>query len=280
MRRRMSQNSNKNDEDEAASGVASRRKSSLLTRRRARRPTIRGGGGGLQQSNRQDIGNILAGLEDDIVDWDQEEAAKKQRNEASKAETIGAGPQNHLDESNLDDEHRSPIDPDNLVLESVPTDKFYLETEKKFAIHNKNLFEKRLEERARQAREAEMKRKFKDELKFQISTPRVALKTHKVMRTLFMLIQGVNIGFLIWQAVIVYAVNVNSFSSLINQLTTTTTTTATTTTTQSDSSSSSSSSVAAPDQLPLFYFFRDLIMPVHCLTYFFLAICIVDCLDR
>lgn len=187
--------------------------------------------------------NILAGLEDDVVDWSEDEKARKQR---LNIETV----------ENQETSDLSQRDPqDQVAFSSIPTDKFYLEMEKKFAIQNKGLFEKKLEERVKQLREAEMKRKFKDELKFQISTPRIALKTHKFMRALFLLIQGVNIGFLVWQSVIAYTVDVDSFILPFN-------------------------SSDVPKELPYFYVFRDLIMPIHCLSYFFLAICIVDCLDR
>lgn len=180
---------------------------------------------------------ILAGLEDDVVDMDNEEAdrvgGKEEQSDLSQRELIGAPP----------------------AFESVPTDKFYLETEKKFAVQNKSQFEKRQEERMRQMMEAEKKRQLKEELKFQISTPRTALKTHRVLRALFLLIEGINIGFLIWQSVVVYSLNHSSFSLQLN-------------------------STAIPDQLSYFYLFQDLALPIHCLSYFFLTICVIDCMDR
>lgn len=174
---------------------------------------------------------ILAGLEDDVVDIDDETKKDGEASDLSQRQLI------------------------QQPFESVPTDKFYLEMEKKFTIQNKNRYEKKQEERMRQINEAEMKRKLREELKFQISTPRTALKTHKFLRALFLLIQGVNIGFLIWQAVVIYTVNVSSFNLNLN-------------------------SQNIPDQLSYFYVFRDLTMPVHCLSYFFLTICIIDCMDR
>lgn len=203
-----------------------------LQKKRTRR-LIRGGGGARNQPGVASSSAILAGVEDDVVDWVDE-----------------------IDER--DEEMENPDLASDRKLppsQSIPTDKFYLETEKKFAIQNKNLFEKKQEERMKQMYEAEQKRQLKEELKFQISAPRTALKTHKFLRALFLLIEGVSVGFLIWQAVMVHTVNVGSFLLNLN-------------------------STSIPDQLPYVYIFRDLTMPIHCLSYFFLTICIIDCLDR
>lgn len=209
-----------------------------IQRKKARRP-IRAGAGHTGPSSA-----ILAGVEDDVVDWNDE------NDEETSKKTADANP----DASDLS--QRDLINKPS-GFESVPTDKFYLEMEKKFAIQNKNLFEKKQEERVRQLQEAEKKRMLREELKFQISTPRTALKTHKFLKALFLLIQGINIGFLIWQSVLVYTVNVNSFTLNLN-----------------------TSVIAQPEQLPYLYVFRDLALPIHCLSYFFLTICIVDCMDR
>lgn len=171
--------------------------------------------------------SILAGLEEDVIEMD----------------------------GNLSPSMQADASDQDLVNPSVPTDKLYLEMEKKFAIQNKSMYEKKLEERMRQFAEAETKRQLKEELKYQISTPRTALKTHKFLRVLFLLIHGLNIGFLVWQAVIAYVVNLNSFTLQLN-------------------------STSIPSQLPYFYLFRDLTMPIQCISYFFLTICIIDCMDR
>ena len=181
--------------------------------------------------------NILIGFEDDVIDMGDEEPVRNGTNNQEAANIS----------------QRELLNQPSFV--SVPTDKFYLETEKKFTMQNKNLYEKKQEERMRQISESEAKRKIKEELKFQISTPRTALKAHKFLRTLFLLIEGINIGFLIWQAVVAYSVNLSSFTLDL-------------------------SSTSIPEQLPYFYIFRDLIMPIHCLSYLFLTICIVDCMDR
>lgn len=212
-----------------------------IQRKKARRPIRAGAAGHTGPSSA-----ILAGVEDDVVDWNDEEDTSKQAADARNSENPDAS-----DLSQRDLINKPP------AFESVPTDKFYLEMEKKFAIQNKNLFEKKQEERIRQLQEAEKKRMLREELKFQISTPRTALKTHKFIKALFLLIQGINIGFLIWQSVLVYTVNINSFTLNLN-----------------------TSVIAQPEQLPYFYVFRDLALPIHCLSYFFLTICIVDCMDR
>lgn len=197
--------------------------------------------------------SMLVGLEEDVVEMTDDNKEPRRRNDDDN-ET----PQ---DQANVNQDQTSPLSQRELLLnnqakfESVPTDKFYLEMEKKFAIQNKNLFEKRQEERMRQLADAEQKRKLKEELKFQISTPQTALKTHKFIRTVFLLIQGINVGFLIWQAVVAYTLNLNAITLDLN-------------------------STSIPEQFPYFYLYADLAMPIHCLSYFFLTICIVDCMDR
>lgn len=182
---------------------------------------------------------ILEGLEDDVIEM-REDMRETNLERDQLASDIS---------------QRELLGQANQPFESVPTDKFYLEMENKFTIQNKNLYEKKREERMRQINEAEKNRMLREELKFQISTPKTALKTHKVLRVLFLLIHGINVGFLIWQTIVVYFVNLSAFTLNLN-------------------------SVSIPSQFSYFYLYQDITMPIHCLSYFFLTICIVDCMDR
>lgn len=162
-------------------------------------------------------------------------------------------------EKNLSERELLGNESSDNIAKSVPTDKFYLELEKKFEIRNKQLFEKREQERLRTLFDAQLKQKQKEELKYQISTPKTALMTHKFLKVIFLFFHGVNVGFQIWQTIIIYFLNLTQ--SKINYA----------------YSEQQGSNVAS---FSLFLLFENLTMPIHCLSYFFLAICIVDTMDR
>lgn len=78
---------------------------------------------------------MLQGLEEDIIEMDENDSSPKQA-DSKGSEKLGS--------------NASIKEPQNdMLLKSIPTDKFYLELEKKFAIQNKELYEKKEEERLR-----------------------------------------------------------------------------------------------------------------------------------
>ena len=141
------------------------------------------------------------------------------------------------------------------VIKSVPTDKYYLELEKRFAIQNKNVFARREQERLRMISEAEASERLREQLKFQISTTRTALYTHKILRAFFLLVQGLNVGFQVWHAIIIYLIQLSNFSL-------------------------KSSDSALTNMFEFFILFQGITMPVHCISYFLLVVCLVDTMDR
>lgn len=209
------------------------------TKKRVRRSSARSTAGGFRSN-----ATILQGLEEDVIEMDEDLRDPNEPNDTAEEKEQFAS---DLSQRELINHTRR--------VESVPTDKFYLELDKKFAMQNKNQYEKRQEERMRQLRELELKRQMKEELKFQISTPRTALKTHKFLRILFLLVNGINAGFLIWQSVAIYFINASDFELKFN-------------------------ATGFSADLPLVVLYQNLAMPIQCLSYFFLAICIVDCMDR
>lgn len=186
---------------------------------------------------------ILEGLEDDIIEMEEEKKYASDRDQFA---------------SDLSQRELLNNNNENMV-KSVPTDKFYLELENKFAIQNKQMYEKRENERLAQLFESQLKQKQKDDLRYQISTPRTALYTHKFLRLIFLFINGLNVGFQGWHAILIYFLNTYDFK--LN--------------TSIDSTQSLTS-----NELSLMILFENLTMPIHCLSYFFLVICIVDCMDR
>lgn len=78
---------------------------------------------------------MLQGLEEDIIEMDEDEPVRSNEN-------INSSERRGSDSSTRD------LGGNNL-LKSIPTDKFYLELEKKFAIQNKELYEKKEQERLR-----------------------------------------------------------------------------------------------------------------------------------
>ena len=103
-----------------------------------------------------------------------------------------------------------------------------------------------------------MKQKQKEEQKFQISTPKTALNTHRLLRKIFLFIQGINVGFQFWQIIVIFFNSSSQFEykqnqGYVNNIT---------------------------GIKPLFLFFEKLTLPIHSISYFFLTICIIDTIDR
>ena len=163
------------------------------------------------------------------------------------------------EDSNRSDKDQSLPDlsqKENLI-KSVPTDKFYLELEKKFAIQNKLLYEKKEQERLAQLFEVQLKQKEKEELKYQINTPKVALNMHKFLRVIFLFIHGINVGFQLWQVVTLYTLELTDFKIKFEV-----------------------GNETNVKEFQLASLFQNLTMPIHCLSYFFLTLCIIDTMDR
>jgi hypothetical protein len=181
---------------------------------------------------------ILNGLEDDIVNAEDEENEPKE---------------SQADKDFSSDRSQKPlvgfVNATPIIIKSTPTDKYYLELEKRFQIQQKNIYEKREEMERLTQYELEMKLKQREELKYQIRTPRTALKCHKLIRLLVLFVHGLNCGFQFWNAAVInLAFTANVVTDYTNS--------------------------------PIFDIFRSLILPVHCLSYFFIALCIVDIMDR
>ncbi len=188
---------------------------------------------------------ILEGLEEDIIEMGEENDKKLGRSKET------------LDRS---ERRGSEASMNTLNPRSVPTDKFYLELEKKFAIQNKELYEKKEQERLRQEFQWQLKQKQKEEQRYQISTPKTALSTHKLLRKIFLFLQGINVGFQLWQIILIFF---NSSSQFVKNTTKT-----------------NVNSFSAAEISNTIIFFEKLTLPVHSLSYFFLTICIVDTIDR
>ena len=136
------------------------------------------------------------------------------------------------------------------MRKSMPIEKYFLETENKFQVQTKQDYEKRISNKQKAELEAELRVKQKEELKYQILTPKISLNTHKFLRILFLFIHGINVGTQFWQAIVIYCLNYLNF---YNQ---------------------SAISVA------VFWVYKNLALPFHCLSYFLLALCIIDVMDR
>ena len=205
---------------------------------------------------------ILEGLEEDVIEMND---ANKGGDEDDDDD--GYKPQAHLNTDEEPSSQRELIANKNageFKSKSVPTDKFYLELEKKFEIKNKQAYEKREQERLQQMFASQLKQKQKEELKYQISTPKTALMTHRFLRVIFLFVHGINVGFQVWQAIITWLLNISQIQfSTLNY----------------------PSFVAQQDQsyvssYSLFLIFEQLTMPIHCISYLFLTLCIVDTMDR
>ena len=191
---------------------------------------------------------MLEGLEEDVIEMDDDELEGRTDKDSNRTELLD----------------RRQSDPRELAnnknpLKSVPTDKFYLELEKKFAIQNKEIYEKREQERLRQEFEWQLKQKQKEELKYQISTPKTALNAHKFLRKIFLFVHGLNAGFQFWLLIIIFFLNYAQFTYKSNLYT---------------------NNPNLLDISLLMIFLENLTMPMHSLSYFFLALCIVDSIDR
>lgn len=197
-----------------------------------------------EQNDKIASNNILEGLEEDIIEMDNYES----KNVDEDYNTAKDNSQKELINNNEE----------NQFIKSVPTDKFYLELEKKFEIQKKELYEKREQERLRAQFDWQLKQKQKESQKYQISTPKYALKTHKFLRAVFLFFHGINVGFQFWQIIVIFLSNYNSFTQ-VNILT---------------------NGLDITAMSKTLVFFQNLTMPVHCLSYFFLTICIVDSIDR
>lgn len=204
---------------------------------------------------------MLEGLEEDVIEMNE-----NFRNEDDIDEDDGYKSKSNKTEENDEDLllNKESSGKDALKSNSVPTDKFYLELEKKFAIQNKLVYEKREQERLQQLFASQLKQKQKDELKYQISTPKTALLTHRFLRLIFLFVHGINVGFQIWQAIVVWLLNTSGFKI---------------------DTSKYPAYLASVDSkyetsVSLFILFKHLTMPIHCITYLFVTICIVDSMDR
>ena len=205
-----------------------------------------------QQQLNESVHNILEGLEEDVIEMD--DVNRREQDEKTKQSS-----QRELITANSNAESES------AALKSVPTDKFYLELEKKFEAQKKELFAKREQERLRAQFEWQLKQKQKESQRYQISTPKYALNTHKFLRTVFLFVHGINVGFQFWQIIVLYYINYADFvfdPSVALEM---------------QSSENSLNSTLLNKNLVLF---ENLAMPIHTLSYFFLTICIVDSIDR
>jgi hypothetical protein len=186
--------------------------------------------------------NILEGLEEDVIEMDGYDK------DTSQKELI----------NNNDPTTTTTTTPTENYVKSVPTDKFYLELERKFEIQKKELYEKREQERLRVQFDWQLKQKQKESQKYQISTPRYALRTHKFLRTFFLFIHGLNVGYQFWHLIIIFLSNYNAFKIVSNY----------------------TNGLDLSNLSKMLIFFENLTMPIHCLNYFLLTICIVDSIDR
>lgn len=188
---------------------------------------------------------FLQGLEDDIVaDDDFEERSERDAKEAVGSDNSRKGLIGEL--------------PANTIRKSMPTDKYYVESEKKFEGQSKVVYEKKVETRKQREIELDLKQKQKEEQKYQILTPRTALNAHRLLRNIFLYVHGINVGFQFWQAVVLSFLNYGKS----NQVYTT------------------SGNYSISNEFPMYYAFQNLALPIHCISYFFITICIIDCMDR
>jgi hypothetical protein len=188
--------------------------------------------------------SILFGIEDDVIESDETNSNKKENHQL---DVKSGGPEQSkpiTDRNNdgFDDEDEG-ISGIEYKYKSIPTDKFYLELEKKFAIQNKEQFEKREQERLANLFEYQLKMKRKEELRYQISTPKVALRVHRFLRIIFLFIHGINVGFQISNVIITNLLKIDGSTDI-------------------------------------FDVYQNISMPIHCISYLFLTLCIVDSIDR
>jgi hypothetical protein len=206
------------------------------------------------------VGGILAGFEEDIVEMDEQKAQKMSQGdeeyETNKESQRSTDKEDHSSQREL----LGVKENDANALKSVNTDKFYLELEKKFIAQRKQEYEKREEERRLQIFAAQLKQQEKEEQKYEISTPKTALYTHSFLRVLFLIFHGLNVGFQCWQALVVYLLHLSDFA--LNDF---------------DNSQSKPDIIKS---FSLILLFKNLVQPIHCVSYLILTVCIVDAMDR
>lgn len=194
---------------------------------------------------------ILDGLEEDVVEIVNEDEMHTGRTESHR-ELLPLGVMEY-------DVASQNLGGGNGV-KSVPTDKLYLELDRKFTIQSKQMYEKKEKERQKVMEEEQARLKRREELKYQISTTRTALFTHKVLSSIFLFLQGINAGFQVWMAVIIYLINYKKFD-LTGEY--------------ADNPFYSNNT-----NYEFFSLFESITQPSHCLSYFLLVVCIIDCMDR
>jgi hypothetical protein len=206
------------------------------------------------------VGGILAGFEEDIVEMDEQRTRKMsqvdEEFETNKESQRSTDKEDHSSQKEL----LGAKENDANALKSVNTDKFYLELEKKFIAQRKQEYEKREEERRLQLFAAQLKQQEKEEQKYEISTPKTALYTHSFLRVLFLIFHGLNVGFQCWQALLVYLIYLSDFE--LNNF------------------ENSQSKPEIIKSFSLILLFKNLIQPIHCVSYLILTVCIVDTMDR
>jgi hypothetical protein len=232
-------------DDETVDGKEASQEKQLPKRRRSRKdnkkpPVKKRSAKGKQAKSQESNPVILNGLEDDVVPMDDDDDYDSKDNNKE------------IDKDFSSDRSQKPlVSPIDALptVKSTPTDKYFLELEKKFQIQQKNIYEKREETKRYNQYQLEMKNKQREEMKYQILTPRTALKCHRLVRLVLLFVHGLNCGFQFWTTVAVNLVY-----------------------TQNNTSDFANSKI--------FDIFRNLILPVHCLSYLFIALCIVDIMDR
>lgn len=186
-------------------------------------------------SARESNPNFLKGLEDDIIDETEDASNRSQQTRRALLS-----------------------DDDSLVIpkKSQPTDKYYVEYGRRFEEQNKIDFEKKEELRKQRELEFVQREKERQELKYQIVTPKVALNVHKILSFIFLFIHGINVGYQFWHAIIVNTLNYNEFN--INN--------------ETNNTNITMSNVLLT--------FKNLALPSNCLSYLFITLCLIDSMDR
>jgi hypothetical protein len=178
--------------------------------------------------------NFLKGLEDDIVDDIEETSNRSQQTRRAL-----------LSED------------DSLILpkKSQPTDKYYVEYGRRFEEQNKIDFEKKEELRRQRELELAQRERERQELKYQILTPKIALNVHKLLSIVFLFIHGINVGYQFWHAIVINTLDTNGNTSV----------------------NVNSTNVTMSD---IFLTFKSLALPSNCVSYLFITLCLIDSMDR
>lgn len=246
-----------------------RKRADLGEQRTSKKPPRAAKKGQLNTKIDNFVSNVayLQGLEEDVVNYDDEpdendESTTRNQQSSSDQQQSDISQKDLLDTSEKDD--KGGGDASESYYKSTPTDKFYLEQEKKFATQKKELYEKRKQERLAQMFEIQLRELQREDLKYQISTPRTALYTHKFLRAIFLFVHGLNVGFQFWQVILIYFLNAAPF--VVDKT--------------KDTKFNDFYYTYLSTLSPLLTLYQNLAMPFQCLSYFFLVICIVDCMDR